>query len=168
MAKLKIVEQQTEAELQAKYEREKASKQRDEEEESWRLTRAEITARVRAIRAQLEAFRAQLEGVPFDVVTNDMPVSLDYGNRPCPSELTEALDPAIKGHYDRLHKATAHDLELQDDLAALKWKTAETSFQIGVLAGPMFADASDRKIDRLERGLIHATASRGWRCKDRG
>jgi hypothetical protein len=68
---LKIVEQQTKAE------------QRDKEEESWRLTRAEITARVRAIRAQLEAFRAQLEGVPFDVVTNDMPVSLDYGNRPC-------------------------------------------------------------------------------------
>jgi hypothetical protein len=81
---LKIVEQQTKAE------------QRDKEEESWRLTRAEITARVRAIRAQLEAFRAQLEGVPFDVVTNDMPVSLDYGNRPCPSELAESAGPR---HY---------------------------------------------------------------------
>ena len=105
--------------------------------------------------------------MPFDVVTSDMPLSVDYGNRPCPSELTEALDPAIKGHYDRLHKATAHDLN-QDDLGALKWKTAETSFQIGVLHGAMSTGASDREIDRLERGLIHATVSRGWRCKDRG
>jgi hypothetical protein len=81
-----------------------------------------------------------------------------------PSELAEALDPAIIGHYDRLHKATADNL--QDDLGALRWKTAETSFQIGVLAGPIFSGASDREIDRLERGLIHAIVSRRWRCKE--
>ena len=162
---LKIVEQQTEEE-RAKYERQKLNKQRDEEEESWRLTRSEITARVRALRAQLEAFRAQLEGMPFDVVTEDIPLSVDYGDGSYPAELTEALDPAIQGHYDRLKKATTGALE--DDLGALRWKTAETSFQIGVLAGAMFSGASDREIDRLERGLIHATVSRGWRCKDRG
>jgi hypothetical protein len=148
---LKIVEQQTKAEWQAKYEREKVAKELKEEEESWRLTRPEITARVRALRAELDSFRAQLEGMPFDVVTSDIPVSVDYGDRPYPSELTEAFDPAIKGHYDRLEKATAHDL--QDDLGALRWETAETSFQIGVLAGAMFSGASDREIDRLERGL---------------
>ena len=68
---LKIVEQQTKAEWQAKYEREKVAKELKEEEESWRLTRPEITARVRALRAELDSFRAQLEGMPFDVVTSE-------------------------------------------------------------------------------------------------
>jgi hypothetical protein len=47
----------------------------------------------------------------------------------------------------------------------LKWETAWTSFQIGVLAGAIFAGCSDREIDRLERGLVHATVSRRWRVK---
>ena len=56
--------------------------------------------------------------------------------------------------------------DCQDDLAELKWRTAETSFHIGVLAGAMFAGCPDREIDRLERGLIHAIVSRGWRFKE--
>jgi hypothetical protein len=162
---LKIVQQQTEAEAEARREWDKAFDNRREEEKSWRLTRPEITSRAHQVRVTLEMYRARLEGMPFDVVTGDIPRSVDYVDAPEPYEIAEAFDPCIEGHYERLEKATAHDL-LQNDLGDLKWKTAETAFQIGVLAGAMFSGASDREIDRLERGLIHATVSRGWRCKE--
>ena len=93
ISNLKIVEQQTEAELQAKYERAKAAKQRDEEEDSWRLARPEITARARALRTELEAARARLEGMTFDVVTDDMPHSLGNYKRVCVTDLVDAFDP---------------------------------------------------------------------------
>ena len=165
ISNLKIVEQQTEAELQAKYEREKAAKQRDEEEDSWRLTRPEITARVRALRTELEAARARLEGMTFDVVTDDIPHSLDNYKRVCVTDLVDGFDPCIPGHFKRVEAVLG---EMQDDLSNLKWQSAETAFHIGILAGAIFSGASDREIDRLERGLVHATVSRGWRCKDRG
>lgn len=56
---LKIVQQQTEAD-HAKYEQEKAEKKRKQEEENWRLTGQEISARARALRIELEAARARL------------------------------------------------------------------------------------------------------------
>jgi hypothetical protein len=78
-------------------------------------------------------------------------------------ELMEDFDPCIPGHYKRLDEAIPDDNRLVDDLSALKWQTAETAFQIAIFAG-----CSDREIDRLERGLIHATVSQPRRCKDRG
>jgi hypothetical protein len=53
-----------------------------------------------------------------------------------------------------------------DDLCELLWKAIDTAFHIGVLGGAIFAGASDREIDRIERGLIHATVSRHWRVKE--
>jgi hypothetical protein len=166
---LKIVEHQTEAELQAKYEREKAAKQRGEEEDSWRLTRQEITARARALRIELEAARARLEGMTFDVVTDDAldPHSMSNCEKSSVKALVDAFDPCIPGHFKRV-KDALRGSEVDDDVEYLRWRTAETAFHIAILAGPIFAGASDREIDRLERGLIHATVSRGWRCKDRG
>jgi hypothetical protein len=167
---LKIVQQQipTEAELQAKYEREKGYKEREQEEESWRLTRPEITARARAVRAQLEAARARLEALTFDAVIDDeIPQSLDKGDRGYVIDLVEDFDPCISGHYKRVENVVANS-DVHDDLSALKWQTAEAAFQIGIFQGAIFAGCSDREIDRLERGLIHATVSQPRRCKDRG
>lgn len=134
---LKVVQQQThtEDELQAKREREEAWKKREAEEETWKLSRVEITNRVRTLRLQLERFRTQLEGMTFDVVTEDIPRSVDYttGNRSYPLGLVEAFDPCIEGHYQRLDSAIARDLT--DDLCDLEWKLAETSFHIGALGG---------------------------------
>ena len=159
---LKIVEQPTEAERAAK---ERAGKQREIEEKSWRLNRFEITARVRALRAELEEYRTRLEGMPFDAGTSGgvAPPSLGYDGHE-PDQLAEAVNPCIAGRYERLEKAIPADC--QDDLSELKWAMAETSFHNGVLAGAIFAGCPDREIDRLERGLIHAIASRGWRCNE--
>ena len=159
MPNLKIVEQQTEAELQAKRDQQKNDKERNEREESWRLTRSQIAARVRGIRAELESIRAQLEGMPFNVATDDTSPAASW-----PIDLTEMLNPCVKGRLDWLYERISE----KDELFNLISETAETAYQIGVLAGPMFSGASDREIDRLERGLIHAIVSRSWRCKDRG
>jgi hypothetical protein len=149
---LKIVEHQTEAELQAKYEREKAARRRDEEEDSWRLTRPDITALVRALRAQLEDYRYQLEAMTFDIIAVDTPPSIERGQDAYPGQLAEAFNPSLKGHYKRLSEALpSDDRLLHDDLSNLSLETAETSFHIGVLAGAVFTGASDREIDRLER-----------------
>jgi hypothetical protein len=45
-------------------------------EESWKLTRSEITARARALRVALETYRSQLEGMSFDVVAGEVPWSV--------------------------------------------------------------------------------------------
>jgi hypothetical protein len=171
ISNLKIVQQQTptEAELQAKYQREKLWKDREVQEDSWRLTRQEITARVRALRIELEAARARLEGMTFDVVTDDAldPHSMSNREKSSVTDLVDAFDPCILGHYKRVENLVGESC-VHDDLSNLKWQTSETAFQIGILQGAIFAGCSDREIDRLERGLIHATVSRKWRCKDRG
>lgn len=41
----------------------------------------------------------------------------------------------------------------------MKYILADTAFAIGVLAGAMFNGASEREIDRLERGLAYAIAA---------
>ena len=50
-------------------------------------------------------------------------------------------------------------LDFNSKLFDLKMHTAETTFKIGVLAGAMFSGASDRDIDRLERGLAFSLTS---------
>jgi hypothetical protein len=151
---LKIVQQQTPTEDEL----------RAHEEDSWRLTRSEITGRARALREELEAARARLDGMTFDVITDDIPHSLNNYEKRCVTELVDAFDPCIEGHFKRVEDLVGESC-VHDDLSNLKWQTAETAYQIGMLAGAMFSGASDREIDRLERGLIHATVSRKWRCK---
>jgi hypothetical protein len=133
-----------------------------EQEESWKLTRIEVASRVRNVRLELETFRTRLEGMPFDVVTDDTPRSVDYVNGSWPIDLAETLSPCVKGRFDWIYERISE----KDELFNLKSETAETAFQVGVLAGAIFAGCSDREIDRLERGLIHATVSRNWRCKE--
>src|SRR5687767_868080 len=104
---LKVLQQPTptEAELQAKYEREKLHEEREQEENSWRLTRPEIAVRARAVRAELEAVRARLEALTFDAETNDIPHSLDNSSRRFVIEIVEDFDPFISGHYRRVENA---------------------------------------------------------------
>jgi hypothetical protein len=156
---LKVVQQPTEAEL-AKYEREQAQKKQKELEDSWRLTRTEIAGRAHALRLHLETFRSRLEGVIFDI-TIECPPSI-AGDTPDVINLVDDFDSYIKGRAEQMRESE------HDDQFNLRMDTAETAFQIGVMWGAMATGASDREIDRLERGLIHATVSRGWRCKDRG
>jgi hypothetical protein len=158
---LKIVQQQTAGEIESRAERER---EKDQRENSWKLARQEIGNRVRKLRLELETYRSRLEGMTFDVVTGDTPWSVDSVNSPYPLDLAEMFNPCIPGRYDPMYESISH--EWKDELFNLKSETADTAFQIGVLAGAIFAGCSDREIDRLERGLIHATMSRNWRCKD--
>ena len=160
---LKIVQTESEAELQA--EREKLYKEREQEEDSWRLSRAEITVRARAVRAELEAVRARLEALTFDAESDDIPHSLDKGDRRYVIAIVEDFDPFIQGHFKRVENLVGNN-RVHDDLSNLRWQTAETAFQIGILQGAILAGCSDREIDRLERGLIHATAAKPWLSKD--
>ena|SRR5687767_12649310 len=130
-------------------------------EESWKLTRTEIAARAHALRLQLEAFRSQLEGVTFDIVTSQIPQSTETSSeKPDVINLVDDFDSYIKGRAEQMRESE-HDEQFN-----LRMDTAETAFQIGVMWGAMATGASDREIDRLERGLIHATAAKPWRCKD--
>jgi hypothetical protein len=55
------------------------------------------------------------------------------------------------------------------DRGAVLWEMrrnlAEATFAIGVFFGAMVHGASDREIDGLERGLVHATVSLHWQVK---
>jgi hypothetical protein len=48
----------------------------------------------------------------------------------------------------------------------MKYILADTAFAIGVLAGTMFTGASEREIDRLERGLVYSIAASPWLRKE--
>lgn len=145
---LKLVQQQGEE-----------TKRRKQEEEGWRLTRAEVAARVREIRSHLEDVSDRLAGLHFDILNSDEPPSIDYVDEPMPCELAERLNPCLTGYYDRVYNRLP-DEGCRDDVGELKLSMAETAFAIGVLAGAIFHGASGREIDRLERGLVHATVSR--------
>ena len=120
--------------------------------------------RVREIRAQLEAFSARLAGVTFDIVSDEMPCSLDYGNNTTVKYvhyLAERLNPLLKLYHERISEGRDNG----DDVGSLRWEMADAAFAIGVLAGAIFTGSPERDVDRLEKGLVHATASRRWICK---
>jgi len=144
------------------------------EEKDWRLTRVEITARVREIRCYLESFRDGLAGVPFDVVAPDPGNSIRDGLSIGRDDdtistwgLAERLRPFITRDYESCHEELAKDPVY--DRGAVLWEMrrnlAEAAFAIGVLFGAMVHDASEQEIDRLERGLVHATVSRYGQVK---
>src|SRR5438034_7148212 len=150
---LKVVEEETQ--------KEKEKRARVEEEESWRLSREEIAYRVGEIRRVLEEDSKRYNGALFDVVTDSLPRSLDgrSDNRE-PYDLANYINPSLRGHYNRCSNVTVGPLE--DDLCTLQWEGMETAFQIGILAGFIFAGCSEGTIDRVEQGLISATTARRW------
>lgn len=149
---LKLVEQDEEA-------------KRRQQEESWKLTPDQVAGRVRKIRKYLEEWADRLAGLNFDVINMDTPPSIDYTELTRPYELAERLCPSITGRFDRVYDRLP-DEECRDNLVELKMTLAEVAFAIGVLAGLIFhGTASKSEIDRLERGLIWATASRPLEIK---
>lgn len=145
---------------------EQGEEEKRRQEETWKLTRDEVAGRVRETRKYLEEFADRLSGLQFDVLNRDCPASLDCVDPTHPYQLAERLCPSIAGRFDRVDEQLP-DTECRDDLMELKMTLAEVAFAIGVFAGSLFSGlASQREIDRLERGLVWAITSRRSEIKD--
>jgi hypothetical protein len=151
---LKLVEADTDRE-----ERKRLSDAFEKAENEWRIGASEARDRVRNLRAELERYREQLEGVPFDIADGESgEESLDRYERKYPAQLAEEINPLIGGLFRAIdafaEKHGTHEfLDFNAKLFELKCQTAETGFQIGVLAGVIFAGSPKEVIDRFERGL---------------
>ena len=139
------------------------------EKEGWKLSEHELQLRVKEIRGYLEQFNEMINGLHFDIIQPD-PFSLRGRDNDMESgALAERLNPSIAGREKRLRDRLYEldeDVLADDYVGPLKWTLADTSFAIGVLAGAIFTGASAREIDKLERGLLHATLSRPNEIKD--
>ncbi len=123
----------------------------------WLLSPKEIAKRVATIREDLEAARDRYRGTMFDILTEGAePRSLNTETEIRePWGLVNFLCPALEECYKR-----AIDGDTEDSLSNLEYVGTEVGFQIGMLAGLIFADCDPREIDRAECGLIHASAAR--------
>jgi hypothetical protein len=145
-------------------EEERRKRKRKKEEESWKLTRSELTNRVRQIRRELEAAKERYDGALLDNFTDGIPRSLDIGVNREPHAAVAYLCPSIEGRFDRLHRLQHNAIvqKLSDDVGDLHYWSTEVAFQIGMLAGVIYADCPAATIDRFERGLVVAIAARDW------
>jgi len=160
----------TPAQAQAKLKWDEEYKRWEEAENSWEITRDEARHRARNVREILEDFRNQLEGAFFDVPCGDVPRSLDR-ERQDVVQLVENLNPLVNGFFKMIDDlANQHGcdefIDFNAKLFLLKMEAAETGFQIGVLAGAIFAGCSQEQIDKFERGLTFAMASHRRMVKD--
>jgi hypothetical protein len=143
----------------------------EEAEHEMRITRQEMCQRVRVLRDELESYRAQLEAVPFDLPNDEIPCVLDHNRRKYTVNLVEEFNPIVEkllemiDSYAKQH-GTHEFLDFQSKLFTLKSQSAETGFQIGVLAGVIFAGCSKEIVDKFERGLMFSVESNGWLVKD--
>lgn len=142
-------------------------------EDEWRITSREARQRVRVIRDELEAYREHLEGAPFDIPCGDYepPRSIGQHRRKHTVELVGDLNPIIDGLFKMIddfadQHGCADYLDFNSKLFLLKMEAAETGFQIGLLAGAIFAGCSNGEIDRFERGLTFALCSDTQIVKD--
>jgi hypothetical protein len=152
--KLKIVEPETRAPVRHIRDLEK-------EERAWRISHDEAARRVHNLRVELEDYRDQLDAAQFDILTDDMPRSMDYSARRWAVNVMEAFNPRIKGLFERCDaeaKRAGADqhIDFNAQLFSLKLELAETGFAIGLLAGALFAGARPETIDRFERGLLRS------------
>jgi hypothetical protein len=144
----------------AELDRIEEKERRENEENGWRISVAEIKLRVRAIRTELEKCSEMMAGLNFDFFG---PVQWSIDGRDDDLDtaaLAEQLNPVINGRWKRVqsHLYETGEVSLaDDDLGPMKWDLADAAFAIGVLAGAIFTEAPEREINRLERGLVHAT-----------
>jgi hypothetical protein len=159
---LKIVDQQTAKEAEQKKKWAGEVDRWNKTEDEMRISSEEARRRVRDLRHELERYRDQIGAVPFDI-PGEMPICLDT-KRKYTIDLVETFDTRIEARFEMIDKfAELHgchaNLDFNAELFDLKMHTAETAFKIGVLAGQIFSGASDREIDRLERGLAFSLMS---------
>jgi hypothetical protein len=140
-------------------------------EEALKIRPREIADRVRSLRAELEYYREQMEGVRFDIPSGDAqsPRCLVHGRRKEHAQLVEDLNPFVTGIFKMIDEyAKQHGchefLDFNAKLYTLNWQAAETGFQIGVLAGSIFAGCTKDEVDRLERGLVFSLRRNYWLC----
>ena len=166
--KLVQTQQQTDQQAEQQEEKERRAQEYDRWENArkrWMLSPLEITKRVRALRAELEFYREQIEGVPFDIACGDFcsPTSLEY-ERQYTVALVEDFNPLVKGYFEMIDNFAkdhgCHELlDFNSKLFSLKLHSAETGFQIGLLAGVIFAGCSKEQVDKFERGLAFSLKS---------
>ena len=152
--------------LKAVTERDEQNALLEAENEQWKLTKAEIAKRVKDIRRELEAAKARYEGALLDNYTDGIPRSLDIVDvNKEPYGAVDYLCPSLKGRLDRLQNET-YEACLSDDVGELYFWSTEIAFQIGMLAGAIYADCPKETVDRFERGLAFALAARHWMVKE--
>ncbi len=162
--KLALAKKPTPAEAQAALDWETKHQARKQEEESWTRTPAQIAAKVKDIRHELEQARNRYDGAVFDAVGDSMPCSMDTADKRETWDLVEDLNPCLVGFYNRCTNILGNCGEA-DDVGSLRWQGMHYAFQLGMFAGFIFSGASEKEIDRLERALVHATAARHWEVK---
>jgi hypothetical protein len=133
-----------------------------EKQEGWGQSREEIANCVRELRKELEAAKARYDGALFDNYTDGIPRSLDYMdiNR-APFGAVYFISPKLKAMVEGLQKNKPIRC-LSDDVFELFFWGTDTAYQIGMLAGAIYADCPTATIDRFERGLIVSLAACHW------
>ena len=147
-------------------EEQKAKAAREAEEESWKLSRDEIASRVRQLRRELEAAKERYDGALLDNFTDGIPRSLDHVNvNREPFGTVYLFSPKLEAMVDRLQKNEPISC-LSDDVFELFFWGTDTAYQIGMLAGAIYADCPAATIDRFERGLVVSLAACHWIGKE--
>jgi hypothetical protein len=147
-------------------EKDQQEETRKQEEESWKLTRAEIADRVGQLRRELEAAKERYDGARFDNYTDGIPASLDVvhvNHEPCYA--VSYLSPFLERMVDDLQNNIFRKCQSDDVFELYFWST-QTAYEFGMLAGAIYADCSRETIDRFERGLVTALTARHWISKE--
>ena len=128
--------------------------------ESWCLHSGEVRGKVAALRTELESYREQLEAVPFDIPSGEVgvPHSLDRTARKYILELLDDFNPLPEKFMNAIDEYAEENgchqhLDFQSKLFEMRMYTAETGFQMGILAGVIFAGCSKDTVDKFTRGL---------------
>jgi hypothetical protein len=139
---------------------------RKQEEQNLKLTRAEIADRVGQLRKELEAAKQRYDGALFDNFTDGIPPSLDIVdvNRE-PYGAVYHLSPLLKAWVEHLQHGAVKSC-LSDDVFELFFFSTQTAYEVGMLAGAIYADSPTTTIDRFERGLVGALAACHWIIKE--
>jgi hypothetical protein len=162
MTKLKLVNE----EKQEEFERNALFLARQQADESFKLTRAEIANRVHQLRTELEAAKQRYDGALFDNFTDGIPPSLDHvgvNREPCTA--VDFLSPKLECMRETLQHSN-DPINQSDDVFDLYFWSTQTAYEFGMLAGAIYADSPAAIIDRFERGLVTALASCHWIIKE--
>ena len=134
---------------------------RKQEEEGRKLTRYEITNRVHQLRKELEAAKQRYDGALFDNFIDGIPPSLDVVNvNREPYGVVYHLSPLLQSCVEH------HGEVKSDDVFDLFFFSTQTAYEVGMLAGAIYADSPTATIDRFERGLVTALAACHWISKE--
>ena len=140
--------------------RDKLNRPWNQMEETSKMTSDEARNKVALIREHLEAYKIAFEGMPFNLGGIDnLPCSMNVVPNLLEIDLVEILSPRVRNYFKMIDKfcedhGTHRHIDFQSKLFDFKMAATQTGFEIGVLAGVIFADCSEKIVDRFERGLV--------------